>query len=129
MSLKDEQITQTAIVKITTPLDVNNSCGMCSVETYPISGEPQFYIAETNEPLCSMCTNEQAPGLSIMVHIFILVREFIKGRTGICDTEADLLSALEELRPRIESHIASIEPRPLKRGNKKTAEDKDERIN
>lgn len=97
--MKDEQITLTPVVRITGPEDTDSTCGGCGVETHRIEGLPQFYIMETNEPLCSRCTREAGgAGLGVMIDAFILIREYLSERKSLIADATGLLDALEKLR-------------------------------
>ncbi len=124
----DEQIAQTAIVKITGHLDTNIICGMCSVETFRLVGWPQLYIAETGEPICSICADEQAPAFTTLLSLFIITKEFFGEQSGICDDEVGFLAALEKLRPLMERHIAFAEARNS-RTETLSGDDEEETVN
>jgi len=106
----DEQIAQTAIVKITGHLETNSICGMCSVETYRLIGWPQLYIAETDEPLCSICADEQAPAFTILLSLFIITNDYF-GERLLCKDEVGFMDGIEKMRPLMERHIAESEAR------------------
>lgn len=123
MSARDEQITLTPIVRFTGEGDTADVCGACGLPAHRLVGEPQHYILETGEPMCGTCASKIEPGFNLLLHIYIMTKEFID-RTGMFKSAAAFLVEVEKLRPMLERHRERYAPR-----SEADEDENDERVN